>query len=654
MRNTTTEIIPYTEAELRAALSQITEDKQPEQQEYTTDIPLEALQALLDRNPKAEGFADQIEGNLKAFFASLPSKHNPTGKLWDGLQAIVYVYAAQVYGCFPNIATSYLSSVAPGVGKTSALLQCVKLHVETDDLKNVGAVIFLEQLHQIKKLADDISLPVDRFAVLSSDDDRNEQGLGLNTMGLGRDRATEAQILFTTQRRLEKLSKKGRLFRDIPEFYFNGQPRLGRFWDEAILPSAIFTLDEGQIDGICSELYAKRHFDLRNAIKAWKPLEQAEANGGIVTPPDIADFGITSDEQWLGLSDLHREDFRAYAELSGKNCRITVDPYSTNAVLRYVDILPSDLNVCILDASGDIRHTYRLWKEYRKNLLQLPNGQKLYNGVTFHLCNEPSGRLTQTKPDPKKKLVDHTLQALCALPNDRPTPLLISYKKEKRRQIDWKGELEDCSEQNWRNVDFTWYGRHTQTNAYAASKDIFIVGLNELPPAQYEGMYLSGKQADQDAAIQERIDKAELAELRIRELRHHHFQAVNRGAIRECHGDQCPEDIHVYVICKFRGQGAQVPGEGFFTETFPGCKVVDWPMDKELKGRTKEALDVILDGLAKDDLIGVPTVCKLMGMDKSNFDKDVLKNDGFKREMKARGIVIEGNGGRRGNRFKRA
>lgn len=607
------------------------ETKNPEAKLYYPDL-----------TPEGKAFADAAEARLRAFFAGLPNKQDPDDNMWAGLREIISIYAGQIYGGIEQ--KFYLSSLATGLGKSSALVECVKLHVSKPELRDVGAVIFIEQLHQIDKIVRDMELTEDRYACLTMNDAEN--GPRLNTLGLGRDKAGEAQILFTTQRRLENLSKDGRAFKDIDAFFFRGKPRPVKAWDEAVLPSAVFTITEQGIDGICNELDRRKYNDLYRALKDWAH-EAGKMEDGITAPPDVADYGIASEEQWLGFFTKHRKEAADFWELSGKNCRVRSDPFNGGVTLSYKDILPDDLApVLVLDASGEIRHTYELWKEQRKNLVKLHSPPKFYKGLTVHICNEGAGKNTQQKKDKKSGLIDLAVTALNTLDDSRPTPLMVSYKYEKRQQIDWEKELR---EKVYRTVAFTHYGRHTALNDYASAKDIFIMGMYEYPHAVYEGMVRGVMQAN----IEDEISPEKFERLKAQEIAHNFFQAVGRGAIRYCVGNQCPDDIHVYVVCKYKGVGASVP-ETIFEDTFQGCTPVDWPMDKELKGRPREALDIILDSLTTAETMRLATVRNIMGMDKSNFDKDVLKNDGFKREMKARDIVIEGNGGRIGNWFKYA
>src|SRR4029078_8027441 len=64
-----------------------------------------------------------------------------------------------------------------------------------------------------------------------------------------------------------------------------------------------------------------------------------------------------------------------------------------NIVIQYADILPDDLApMLILDASGGIRTTYKLWYTHRKGIRVLDSPQKSYQGFTIHHWDRGAGK----------------------------------------------------------------------------------------------------------------------------------------------------------------------------------------------------------------------------------------------------------------------
>jgi hypothetical protein len=130
---------------------------------------------------------------LRAAFAA--SDHHPSEQMWEALTALASVLENMVEGrCAPKV---YLSSLDPGVGKTQSVVHFVRALMASEAHKGVGVLLCLSRLQEISALVQEMALAETNYAVLTG----NEV---LNKLGLGIERANEAQVLFTTQSMIER------------------------------------------------------------------------------------------------------------------------------------------------------------------------------------------------------------------------------------------------------------------------------------------------------------------------------------------------------------------------------------------------------------------------------------------------------------------
>src|SRR5579863_482873 len=158
--------------------------------------------------------------------------HHPSDRMWQGLTDLANCLEQMADRvCEPSF---YVSSLDPGVGKTQTVVQFLKALLASPQHEHVGVVIFFYTKQQIREVVERASLRRNDFAVLMSSEEDNEQEQEL--IDSGNPRPTAARVLFTTQQRLQLVSKS-RSFADIEVYHFRGHPRQVRIWDEALLPA---------------------------------------------------------------------------------------------------------------------------------------------------------------------------------------------------------------------------------------------------------------------------------------------------------------------------------------------------------------------------------------------------------------------------------
>lgn len=151
----------------------------------------------------------------------------PTQDHLDGLLAVLKVLCQMTEGSCPS--SIHLSSLDPGMGKTTTVVCFLKALRHCPGYEDVGVVVFVSRLDEIRKLVDEVGLAEDDFAVLTADDDCNQ---------LSSTPVSQAQVLFTTQQMLSKRGA-GRSFSSLQDLYYMGKARAVRIWDETIDPAAV-------------------------------------------------------------------------------------------------------------------------------------------------------------------------------------------------------------------------------------------------------------------------------------------------------------------------------------------------------------------------------------------------------------------------------
>lgn len=175
-------------------------------------------------------------------FFETETAHKPTTAMLEALYDVARVIEDMADGdCDPLF---YLSSIDPGVGKTTALQHSLMALIKSPKHQHVGALVCVSRLNEIPKIASKAGLEDHQYAVFTSVGEKNKE---YNDAGLGRDRTDDARILFTTQQMVESRCASGRLFQDIEEFHYKGEPRAVRVWDEAFLPAQALTVNRSMV-----------------------------------------------------------------------------------------------------------------------------------------------------------------------------------------------------------------------------------------------------------------------------------------------------------------------------------------------------------------------------------------------------------------------
>ena len=199
-------------------------------------------------------------------------EHKPSPAMWTSLEDLAHRMELIADGnADPNY---YLSSLDPGVGKTETLMAFFGSMASFPRYDDVGVLICLSRLDEIAKMARRMGARLrGDFACLTSDSDIN---------ALGTAPRHEAKVLFTTHamltRRLQNpevattvddasedarrggptkdIAYAPRLFEELEEFFYQGEPRRLRVWDESLTPGLAITVNAWECYRLVSDVGA--------------------------------------------------------------------------------------------------------------------------------------------------------------------------------------------------------------------------------------------------------------------------------------------------------------------------------------------------------------------------------------------------------------
>lgn len=513
--------------------------------------------------------------NLRTTFATM--NHAPSDKMWEALTAALDTMERMANGTAKSVV--YASTIDPGGGKTQAMLAFLKALLASPDHDGVAAMVCIERLDEIKKLADEGGLPSDSFAAFTAD-----KNVEVNALGCAN--PAHARILFTTHAMLERRCD-GMPFASVAEFHYRGRPRDVRIYDEAILPGRTLTVSSDSIASLLAPMRRLRP-SLADELDVLRDrLKSAEDKAQFVMPDLASGHGLDLADALQAIRRERHADLAnvvdALWRLFGKVVSVRRDG-KTNTLLEYCETLSPDIApLLVLDASARVRTTYDLWGLRRGGLEMLPSAAKDYSPLTIHVWNEGGGKSSFRANG--SRLIEGVAATINSKPDQRW--LVIHHlnvgrdvAKEIRALV---GPHVDVATLNW--------GRHNATNKFKDYPNVILCGTLFYPPSHIEALTrLAAKHPSEDG----RVSDCDFEEVARGEQRHAILQAVCRSKVRQCDGPRC-HPTHAYVIAHSRsGIGADLP------KVFPGCRIERWqPLATALKGKAAQAQTYILDAFSK-------------------------------------------------------
>ena len=522
--------------------------------------------------------------------------------------------------CPPSI---YVSSLDPGVGKTTTLIAFIKQVVE-QGRGDVGVLVCLSRLDEISRLVEEAGLGEEDFSVFTSDADIN---------GLSSTPPDQAQILFTTQQMLTRRCS-GSSFSACREFHYLGEPRSVRVWDETLEPGQITTLSTDDLGGLLGTLRLVSS-ELADSVQDLQEQLRAHAPGTVMDVPKLDTELLHQMSRSPRFGDL-RSKLEHLAQLSGRPARVLRGTGKQRIALDIRDALPEDIApLLVLDASGRVRKTYSQWETHKGGLVRLPPAPKNYGPLTIHVLDQGGGK------DSWQQNADTLAREVATLIDTKPDEEWLVVHHKDARGVDPKAEILRWLSTDKARVHFIHWGAHQATNAYKHISNVILAGTLFMPESQYVGLaYASTGLAPGDD-----LPSDLLKDLKLGEHGHGILQALCRASVRGSDGERCLPCNAYVVVSKGSGVRQALP------VWFPGCKVKTWkPRHKPLKGQVREAVAYIERRVSGDPatVVYFSELMDVLGItNKSNFNRTIRKREDFQAAIQRLGLQEVSTDGRK-------
>lgn len=561
---------------------------------------------------------------IDATMSSLQEKfarqgHRPSIQQLAALHNVASTLTKMAEGtCPPRF---HLSSLDPGVGKTSLSVAFIHQLLASPIHKDVAVMVCLSRLVEVETLVTRLCHVLDEVAVYTSDGELNAQTATLSK---------SARVLITTHQMVERHCGS-RSFAEVKAFQYEGRCREVRIWDEAMLPGEVVTLSTDQLAalrGPCRKLSP----ELAEAVEVLEGDLGSCDQGVAFKMPDLETIaGVRAaahlNEMTGDASERVSEAASALLYLAGREVMPLRSQHGVTSALDYRDTLPADLApMVILDASGRVRHTYHLQRRYRGDLVRLKAAPKAYGNLRIHLWEKGGGKTSWSRNG--EDLALGVAEAINGKPGEE---WLVIHHKDclsgKFRQ-----RIEGLAEAPKTNLHFVHWGAHHGINDYAHVRNVILAGTLFLPELVYEGR----ARLAADIRPGRKLPPGALERLKRGEYADAILQGLSRASVRVSVGGGCAP-CEAYIIAS--------PKSGIrklLPEVFPGCTAETWtPVRRKPTGKVAEAIGIVERHLEAHP--GEPLMLKdlreQLGIgDRSNFRRAVRQHPDFIAALEEHGL----------------
>lgn len=568
--------------------------------------------------------------DLKTFFDT--KGHRPSDDQWKALTSLVE--------CMERITTGrtdrkvFLSSLDPGIGKTSCLRAFVRSVLRNPRFDATGILICINSYREMEAF---IASLVDEFPgrigtwiaekkdLTSPETIRDEKLDGLLLHKVLPHKSI-AQVLVTTHERITIEMRSKGSFELADGLYFrsvsspHGQPRVLRVWDEAWSPSLPITINAWKAFKVL-DYFADDYPGLASTLRTIFSRVQDASDGDSIVMPNYVEQYRFDRQSFLEVGPEGDRDLLEFLfTVSGKPVSIKQDGKRGGTVLTFKDVMPTNIApLVVLDASGRVRVFYDDLKE-RGVVHVLKTAAKNYEPLKIHHWNKGGGKQAFRDPKQCALLVEGIAKAIATKPDEA---WLVVHHKEGKGVPDLPTLIRRCVDELCVGdvrpvVRFVSWGMHRSSNSFVNISNVVLAGLLTLPPSAYEagkriGLGLRPKWG--------RVSGDELKEFQIGEYASDILQALCRSSVRRSDGEKCG-GCNAYLICK----GSDLVK--VLSDVFPGIpEVAKWqPVVlklSKLQRRVFEHVAAWASGARRGDRIRFRDVQKALGLtDPSHFARD--------------------------------
>jgi hypothetical protein len=510
----------------------------------------------------------------------------------------------------------YLSAIDPGIGKTLAVSLFLKAWKDRGYQPGSSILIGVSRLSEIEAYVRTSGLAAGDFGVLTSDKASN--ALGVPQGGLG-----SAPILFTTQQMIGS-RLRNRSFSAATEFLYNDEPRTLRIWDESFIPSEPLSMRLDDLGQIATPM-RYRFPEFVEAVEGLQDTLRGAKAGEVISVPESLE-ALVPKGRFAGPAGI----VTTLARMAGREFLLVDGGNGGKALVGSSRSLPDNFApVIILDASGRVRATYRLWEQHRGTLRRLPAAQNDYANLTIRLWQRASGKLALEDAVKRSRIVDGIAKVI----NDEADGqwLIVHYKGNQAIFQEVRALVENRPDERLHSL--TW-GMHHGTNSYANISNVVIVGRQHYGEIGFQalGAAASGLPVDQ-------LTSLDVEEVAWGEFQHHLLQALCRSWVRRSRHGKAGR-CRAYIVTTGCPET-----EARIEATFPGCRIWPWrDVEAPMTGRRGEAAEYLRKAFGDPQVNSVrrADVYRSMDIERSNFST-LVKHPEFEDFLESELIFPEGH-----------
>lgn len=511
----------------------------------------------------------------------------------------------------------YLSSLDPGVGKTSAIVSWIKAYLDAyKENCPQGILICVDRLTEIWRYVTDCNLPHDSFAVVAG---KTEEAL--NSLGLGHKGINNALVLFTTKEQIRKRSQ-GVSIDEQSIFHFNGQPRAVKVWDESLSVGKDIVINPYDFGRLYTPL-ASASEDIVSMLQLTMQSILACASGTLFTLPVLPDLPRDFFDAPVWKKRNHdRELLELLWRISGQTVLIRKDR-GTQLIIDCVQSIPNDFPPClILDASGRIKGTYKVQQRKLDNLKILPYSNKSYRNLSVEVWRRAGGRGIAKD---FKVIIPELVKIINTRP-DNEEILFLLYQDQ--LEILKESLRKNLPESTMKRISYCTWGQHTATNEFCNIQNIIALSAYQYPDPTYDAMTRAAGLMTVSKGVFPTQDEINM--VKKGEISSDFLQGVTRGKPRKSEGDTCPPCRLWLIAHPKTGLEKELP------VIFPECTVTEWKTQGYSLTKTQQkAFDIIKEKL-KAGLQAFPAapIRKQLTMRQDNF-KRMMESRNFKEALES-------------------
>jgi hypothetical protein len=521
----------------------------------------------------------------------------------------------------------YVMSADCGTGKSAAVQAVIRQWVDRGFTNGSGILVCLSTKAEIDAYIRRCALDEEHYAVVTSDCDYSR-------FGLGKSRANDAPVLFTTHQQVERRLNSVTAFKEADSFHYKGKRRSLCVWDEALMPAPYTSFELCDLQALPSAL---RHLPAIDRVRfaALLPDKAEQEPGCFITVSE--EVGELATALAFDLDKKLPERIRKTLEGLGKLGGGKAFLRGSDGDFAYIGAgksLPRDIGpLFVLDASARLTNRYADWSAHGLKVVNLEPAAVSYRNLRVCWWDKGAGKAVLATA-PGRAMI---FEAMAELINGKPAERWLVVLSKSLVTTNEGGGIVLPTELTRRLKEpqlvsvLTW-GRHLATNDHAEIENVIVVGGYSYTDPAYEAMHLAVSGGQKSL-----VTKAQQSAMRDGEFSHNLYQAVCRTKVRRQVDGVC-DSATAYLIMSHSDRQ-----DGLVRAAFPDCSIEQWvPVPRGKESKTRKIIRVVTDLLSGSrEAVSKEEVISACGSNDPTYLDKVLKSAKFKAFSDANGIYVK-------------